>query len=123
MRINGAYSASDLEGFECACCGACCRIKGGIVRLSDDEIARIAAYLGMSEEDFIAEETDVSPDRRCLILKDAPDGSGACGMLDAQGLCRIHPVKPDQCASFPYDWANDDSSLTCEGLRRLKRDN
>ena len=120
MRINNAYSTDELAGFACVCCGACCRIKGGIVRLSDEEIARIAAYLGMPEEEFIATETEVSPDRKCLILKDAPDGSGACGMLDDQGLCRIHPVKPDQCASFPYDWANDDSSHSCAGLRALR---
>ena len=120
MRINHAYTTEELAGFACACCGACCRIEGGIVRLSDGEIERIAAYLGMSEEAFIAAETDVSPDRKCLILKDAPDGSGACGMLDQRGLCRIHPVKPDQCASFPYDWANDDSQLSCQGLRELQ---
>ena len=121
MRINNAYSTDELAGFACVCCGACCRIKGGIVRLSDEEIARIAAYLGMPEEEFIATETEVSPDRKCLILKDAPDGSGACGMLDDQGLCRIHAAKPDQCATFPYDWANDDSSFTCQGLQNLAK--
>ncbi len=118
-RINRAYTNEELAGFTCACCGACCRIKGGIVRLSEGEIARIAAYLGLSEEEFINRETVVSPDRRCLVLKDAPDGSGACGMLDDAGFCRIHPVKPDQCASFPYDWVNDDSFLSCIGLKRL----
>ena len=121
MRINNAFTPEDLAGFTCVCCGACCRIKGGIVRLSDAEIARIAAYLGVSEEEFIDRETVVSPDRKCLILKDAPDGSGACGMLDNQGLCRIHAVKPDQCATFPYDWANDDSALSCEGLKILSK--
>lgn len=120
MRINHAYRRDDLAGFACQCCGACCRIPGGIVRLSDAEIARIASFLGVSEEDFIAQETDVSPDRRCLVLKDAANGSGACAMLDDEGRCRIHPVKPDQCASFPYDWANDDSLSYCAGLRALE---
>ena len=91
------------------------------MRLNDDEIARIAAYLGMTEEEFIEQETIVSPDRKCLILKDKPGELGACAMLDEHGLCRIHPVKPDQCASFPYNWANDDSSFSCEGLRILAR--
>ena len=119
MRINHVYDSNTLEGFACQCCGACCRIPGGIVRLSDAEIARIAAYLDMSEDDFIAQETEVSPDRKCLILKDSPDGTGACGMLDAEGRCRIHLVKPDQCASFPYDWANDNSTTYCPALRAL----
>lgn len=39
--------------FKCRCCGACCRIKDGIVRVSEAEIARIAAFLGKSEEDFM----------------------------------------------------------------------
>lgn len=120
MRINAAYTSEQLEGFACQRCGACCRIPGGIVRLGDAEIARISAFLGVSEEEFIASDTDVSPDRLCLILKDASDGSGACAMLDEAGRCRIHPVKPDQCASFPHDWANDDSALYCPGLRSLK---
>ena len=119
MRINHVYDSNTLEGFACQCCGACCRIPDGIVRLNNAEIARIAAYLDMSEEDFIAQETEVSPDRKCLILKDAPDGTGACGMLDDAGRCRIHPVKPDQCASFPYDWANDNSTTYCPALRAL----
>lgn len=49
--------------FHCRYCGACCRIKDGIVRVSDAEIARIAAFLGMSEADFIEHETDVAPDQ------------------------------------------------------------
>ena len=34
----------DRSEFHCRCCGACCRIKDGIVRVSDAEISRIAAY-------------------------------------------------------------------------------
>ena len=47
--------------FHCRCCGACCRIKDGIVRVSDAEISRIAAYLGMNEAEFIANETERAP--------------------------------------------------------------
>ena len=56
------------HGFNCRCCGACCRIKGGIVRVSDAEVVRIAAFLGMSESDFIARETELAPDRKSLVL-------------------------------------------------------
>lgn len=107
--------AFDLSRFECRRCGACCRIKDGIVRLSDAEIKRIAGFLGMSEADFIENETVLSPDRRCLVLKDAPDGG--CAMLDERGLCRIHEVKPDKCRTFPYEWTNADSAGYCPGLR------
>ena len=32
-----------LDDFKCRMCGACCRIKDGIVRVSDAEIASVAA--------------------------------------------------------------------------------
>ena len=31
-----------LDGFKCRMCGACCRIKDGIVRVSDAKIAAVA---------------------------------------------------------------------------------
>ena len=59
--------------FHCRCCGACCRIKDGIVRVSDAEISRIAAYLGMNEGEFIANETELAPDRKGLVPKSRAD--------------------------------------------------
>lgn len=106
-----------MKEFECLGCGACCRIPDGIVRVSDAEVARIADYLGMSEGDFISEETEVAPDRRSLILKSRADGS--CAYLTDENRCAIHAVKPDKCRSFPYEWTNADSHEVCAGLRKL----
>ncbi|HCG20472.1 MAG TPA: zinc/iron-chelating domain-containing protein [Verrucomicrobia bacterium] len=100
--------------FKCRCCGACCRIPDGIVRVSDAEIARIAAFLGKSEAAFIAEDTVLAPDRRGLVLSSRPDG--ACVWLTAENLCRINPVKPDKCRTFPHAWTNPDSGTVCPVL-------
>ena len=105
--------AFDRSRFVCRRCGACCRIEG-IVRLKDGDTARIAAHLGMSEADFIANETNLAPDRRGLVLKDRPDG--ACAMLDEENRCRIYPVRPEKCRTFPYEWTNDESFSYCPGL-------
>ncbi len=102
--------------FVCRQCGACCRIPNGIVRVSDEEIARIARHLGVAEDVFIATETDVAPDRRGLILKSRPDGG--CVHLTPENRCRIHSVKPDKCRTFPYEWVNPDSDEVCPGLRK-----
>ena len=107
----------NVSGFKCRQCGACCRIKNGIVRVNEAEVARIAAYLKMSQEDFIERETELAPDRTGLILKSRPDG--ACAYLTDENLCRIHPVKPDKCRTFPFAWTNSDSSSVCAGLRAL----
>lgn len=103
------------KSFVCRRCGECCRIKDGIVRVSDAEVARIAAFLGMSEADFIASETELAPDRRSLVLKSRADGS--CAYLSSDNLCRINPVKPDKCSTFPFEWTNPDSAEVCPALR------
>ena len=103
-----------LENFQCRCCGACCRIKDGIVRVSEAEIARIAAFLGMSSAAFVERETELAPDRKSLMLKSRPDGS--CAYLTDDNLCRINPVKPDKCRSFPFAWVNPDSATVCPEL-------
>ena len=100
--------------FHCRCCGACCRIKDGIVRVSDAEIAAIAAYLQMSEADFIANEAELAPDRKSLMLKSRPDGS--CAYLTKDNLCAINPVKPRKCRTFPFEWQNPDSASVCPAL-------
>ncbi len=104
--------------FKCRMCGACCRIKDGIVRVSDAEIARIAAFLGMDETEFIERETEVAPDRKSLILKSRPDGS--CAYLTEGNLCRINPVKPEKCRTFPFEWSNPDSAEVCPALAKAK---
>ena len=92
------------DDFHCRCCGACCRIKDGIVRVSE----------AVGEGDFIERETDVAPDRKSLVLKSRPDGS--CAYLTADNLCRINPVKPDKCRTFPFEWVNPDSETVCPAL-------
>lgn len=114
--LDGAsFELGRLYGFRCRRCGACCRIPNGIVRVSDAEIARIAAFLSRTEDDFIAHETELAPDRKGLVLKSRPDG--ACAWLTDDNLCRINPVKPDKCRTFPYEWVNSDSFEVCPGLK------
>ena len=87
------------------------------MRVSDGETLRIAAFLGMNVDDFIANETELAPDRKGLVLKSRPDGS--CAYLTADNLCRINPVKPDKCRTFPLEWTNPDSYDVCPALSSL----
>lgn len=110
----------DLRNFKCRECGACCRIKNGIVRVSDTEIRRIAEYLGMDDLEFIDTQTEVAPDRKGLVLKS--QNNGACVFLTAENRCRIHAVKPDKCRTFPFDWMNSDSASICPALGSIAND-
>jgi len=104
----------NLDAFKCRCCGACCQIPDGIVRVDDNEIKRISEFLGMSESEFIAKETELAPDRRGLILRNTPEG--ACVWLTEDNLCKINAVKPDKCRTFPFAWTNANSSEICPAL-------
>jgi uncharacterized protein len=86
--------------YVCQRCTACCKWPGD-VRLEDGETARIAEFLGMSEDDFIQRYTRLRTNRQGLSLIEKDNHE--CIMLDGDA-CRIHPVKPDQCKGFPNQW-------------------
>jgi uncharacterized protein len=86
--------------YTCQRCTNCCRWPG-VVKVGPDEIAAIAAFVGMSEEEFIERHTRLRPDRRGLSLLEREDHS--CAWLDGAD-CRLQPVKPRQCRAFPNEW-------------------
>jgi uncharacterized protein len=83
--------------FECqAGCTECCRRKG-FVYLAEEDVRRIAAFLGIAIDEF---------ERSCLYrtkhqrrLRTLRGTS--CRFLEPGG-CSIHPVKPAQCRIFPF---------------------
>lgn len=98
--------------YQCQRCTRCCRWPGD-VKVSDAEIESIAAFLGMSVEDFIARYTRLRADRRGLSLTDHPDHS--CIFLDGRD-CRINEVKPQQCRDFPNKWRFPGWRQVCEAV-------
>ncbi len=81
--------------FHCQKCGDCCNGYGGTY-VSPDDIRRIAAYIGASEQDVINNYCCISNNKPLLGQK--PDGY--CIFWD--GLCVIHPVKPKMCKDWPF---------------------
>jgi uncharacterized protein len=88
----------DGPGFECGCCGLCCR-RDPYYAVSLLDIRNIGMGLGMSPVDFFNRYCAVvdTPGgfRYPVIL--APDG---CPFLKGN-MCRIHVVKPIGCWVFP----------------------
>jgi len=85
--------------FECTNCGNCCRVHGdyAFVYLSEKDIDNISAYLGLGRKEFL--------DRHCKVLDgwvtlkfDQP----ACAFLTDDNRCGIYPVRPKQCATWPF---------------------
>jgi hypothetical protein len=72
--------------------------------LSDRDLARLAAHLGLSSEEFRARYTREfeieGQDEPGLSLTRAPHG---CVFLDdATNACTVHDARPDQCRAFPF---------------------
>ena len=97
---------------ECQRCTACCRWPGQ-VKLSEEEISEIAKYLELSEEAFIQSHTRLNTSRSGLALMDKPNGE--CIFLDGD-LCRIQPVKPQQCRDFPNLWNFPGFEKSCQSV-------
>jgi Fe-S-cluster containining protein len=99
---------------ECQRCTACCRWPGQ-VKVTNDEIMRMAGFKGMTEHDFIQAFTRLRADRQGLALMDKPNGE--CMFLDGQ-TCSVQPVKPQQCRDFPNLWDNPNASTSCQAIPR-----
>jgi Fe-S-cluster containining protein len=107
---NRSISLDSENYYVCQRCTACCKWPGD-VRLEDDEIPAIAAYLKLSEQEFLGQFTRLRSNRQGLSLIEKSNHE--CIMLDGNA-CRIHPVKPSQCAGFPNKWNFPGWQQVCE---------
>jgi Fe-S-cluster containining protein len=85
------------------------------VKLTGDEVARLAAFMGLSEFDFIQQYTRLRADRSGLALMDKP--SGECIFLEGRD-CRVQAVKPQQCRDFPNGWNFPGFEKVCRAIPR-----
>lgn len=83
--------------FECQPgCTKCCE-QQGFVYLTEGDLERISAYVGMTPQEF--EKRYVYRTRRRMRLR-VPKHQ-QCRFL-REGGCSIHEVKPVQCRVFPF---------------------
>jgi Fe-S-cluster containining protein len=103
-RMNGldhrSYFFDDGIRFACQYCGACCTGEPGVVRINDQEIAETADHLGMSVSATIA--AFIYPYENGHRIMETRDGR--CLFFD--NGCRIYPVRPRQCRTFPFWFTN-----------------
>lgn len=105
--------------FHCTGCGKCCTGQPGFAWVTLDEIEAIAAYLGLTIDQFARRHLREINGQ--YALKEHVD-TYACTFLDGKA-CRIYPVRPKQCKTFPWwvqnletkeDW--DEAARYCEGI-------
>jgi len=101
MSVRGPARAASpwyREGlrFQCTGCGDCCRGEPGYVWVTEAEVARVADFLGMERATFRRQFVRLVGDR--LSFKEREDGD----CVFYRGGCLIYPVRPTQCAIFPF---------------------
>ena len=98
--------------YQCQCCGNCCKWPGDIW-ITEEEIPKIARFVGFSPLEFIERFTRLTNNRRGLSIIDKPNGE--CVFLEGNE-CTIQPVKPPQCSGFPNDWNFPGWQDICEAI-------
>lgn len=83
--------------FECqAGCTKCCE-QQGFVYLTEDDIRRLAEFLGLSTPAFESRYVYRTRNQRRLRVP----RHAQCEFLK-EGGCSVHPAKPLQCRAFPF---------------------
>ena len=96
----------------CQRCTNCCRWPGD-VKVSDEEVAKIAEFLGLAVDVFIERFTRLRVNRQGLSLIERADDS--CIFLEGRD-CMINEVKPQQCRDFPNKWNFPGWRQVCEAI-------
>ena len=114
------YLWLELLRFKCTGCGKCCTGAPGYVWLSQDDIDRLSAFLGISEEVFLRTYTRKVGERYSL-LEDPVNYD--CVFLKEKKMCTVYEARPKQCQVFPW-WPENLTSREaweslgsyCEGI-------
>ena len=101
--------------FTCTQCGDCCTGAPGHVWITNEEIAAMAAVLGMEEAAFEDAYVRQVGARKSLTERTGGD----CVLLDATSRhCTVYSARPRQCRTWPF-WDSNlktpaDWRQTCE---------
>lgn len=122
-REQNKWYAAGLH-FECGQCGNCCGGVPGYVWVTPEEIEAIARFLNLDVETFGKRylrkvyrgiSLIEMPDYDCVFLQRTSEGAG----------CKIYPVRPRQCRTWPFWKMNLTSSASflnytrrCPGINR-----
>ena len=83
--------------FACNRCGNCCTNASGYVWVSDAEVPRLAAAMGMEERAFARRHLRKVGDRLSLV-----EEGGRCSLLLGKNECGAYAARPEQCRTYPF---------------------
>ena len=89
--------AEEIEGqIDCTVCANCCRVA--TAQVSERDVERLARYLRISPDRFLAEYTIESEEEGRILKRDRKTG---CVFLDGND-CTVYDARPETCQKFPH---------------------
>jgi Fe-S-cluster containining protein len=82
--------------FVCRECGTCCTGDSGVISVSSEEVEDISAFLKLSRGVFIKTYLYLTINGYSIR-----EGIGGNCLL-YENDCRIYPVRPEQCRTYPF---------------------
>jgi Fe-S-cluster containining protein len=149
MRLDVINSAQGSEPwfadgleFSCTGCGNCCTGGPGYIWINQEELARLAKFLGLGVEQvldrycrWIGQRASLNEVRTvaglydCVFLKEVPvEAGGGPQVIQPRRICTIYPVRPLQCRTWPFWEGNlaspegwERASHRCPGIGQGRR--
>jgi len=85
-----------FPGYDCCQCNNCC--KSFSISVTEEDVNRIAAHLGLTIEDFISGYLVRSSDG----YDSEYEIKEPCAFLNPDGKCAIQECKPEVCKEYPH---------------------
>ncbi len=113
--------------FECQQCSHCCRDFPGLVKLSQEDLLRLAAWAELTAEQFkqvYCRSVECADKKTYLVLKELSN----CDCIFWQnGGCIAYEARPLQCRTFPF-WTSvlksketwEEAGKSCPGINKGK---
>jgi Fe-S-cluster containining protein len=118
--VNPSWYNEGLR-FSCTKCGHCCGGAPGYVWVDVTEIDRLAAFLGLSRDDFARRYVRRVGRKYSLIEKVNYD------CVFWEDGCKVYAARPTQCRTYPFwpevietEAAWNEESQSCPGIGRGK---
>jgi Fe-S-cluster containining protein len=95
-RILRRIAEGIEDQIDCTTCANCCKVA--TTQVSERDVERLARYLRIPPEKFLAEYTSESEEEGRILRRDPQTG---CVFLDGR-LCTVYEARPDICQRFPH---------------------
>jgi len=95
-RILRRIAEGIEDQIDCTACANCCKVA--TVQVSERDVERLARFLRISSDRFLAEYTAESEEEGRILKRDKESG---CVFLNGRE-CTAYEARPDICQRFPH---------------------